>query len=217
MLFTACYQVSHPGPCCGHRHHCKLRLGSLCHLPCAGVWLWVCSRVHSPGPLSLCSSPRPRYKPCLLPVFGNRFCLLPLDPFLEIPSAGWRTGCLSARDASCSQASCSPPSFWCLDFFLLVMGNGCFLVSFIRKIVCRACSFCLLYAFLKKTDLYLTYATNRVWSGNKSASRSPSSMLVYGDAIACSSVICRGFTVLVLEMDWLCWDKMTYKWAFSLK
>lgn len=34
---------------------------------------------------SLCSSPRLRCRPCPLPLFGNCFWHLPLEPFLEIP------------------------------------------------------------------------------------------------------------------------------------
>lgn len=125
---------------------------------------------------------------------------LPSPPLWEplLTSASWTFpgdplllagGHLSAWDASCSQEDCSLLSFWWWIFFsLLVVGNGCFFTSFRTKIVFHDCSLRSLCRFHEKTDSYLTYITNWVRSGNKSAYRSPSSMPTYSDTTVCLSV-----------------------------
>lgn len=42
-------------------------------------------------------------------------------------------------------------------------------------------------------------------------------MLMYGDAIVCSLVTCRGFTVLLPKTDWLYWDKNYIRMSLLVK
>lgn len=88
--------------------------------------------------------------------------------FLEIPYC-WLMDGVSLRLECFMQPGGLITSEFLEVFFLLVVANGCFFTSLETKITCCDCSLCLLYSFCEKTDLSLTYATNWVWSGNKSA------------------------------------------------